>query len=469
MSKVYVKDVREKEQLTSVFLVARKATAASRGGKPFIAVTLCDKTGELDARVWDRVTELDPLFAKGDHVHVEGLVQTFQGHPQLKIETVAKVDAAGLDPADFILPAKPAPDDRHLQALHEMVSRVHDPHVKALLENFLSDEAMMGAFRKAPAAKTVHHAHPGGLMEHTLSMMRLAHRIADHYPMADRDLMLAGTFLHDLAKVRELSSDKRTEYTDEGRLVGHLVLAAQLIHERAAALPGFPPALETHLCHIVLAHHGALEFGSPVLPQTIEAMLVHLIDKMDSTISSWLEVMRRDSNSAWTDYQKLYDRHLYKGAPPTAGGRAPVERRQRKRDEGERAKGGGEENRPGGAAEAEATGAAEGGDKQERRERRERPERAERHDRSDRSARPDRPERPERADRPERGPKKAEKLTFKPFSALIPTEPEAAPELPSEPTEERRTVEEPQVEASSEALPKGEAEAPLDESSQAQS
>jgi 3'-5' exoribonuclease len=328
--KVYVKDIKEKDQIQSVFQVARKTLTVAKSGKPYLAVVLRDKTGELDARIWTRTEEFESLFAKGDYVAVEGPVTIFQGRPQLRIDSIQKIAPDGLELADFAVPPRTEPGERYFGQVVEIVERIHDPYVKQLLRSFLDDEVVAGEFKCAPAAKSIHHAYPGGLAEHTLSVMKLAVRIADQYPMADRDLLVAGAFLHDIGKIRELTLERQTEYTDEGRFIGHLVIASQLIAERASKIEEFPKDLQIHLMHLVLSHHGTLEFGSARLPQTIEAMLLHSIDEMDSRISSWLEAMKRDSGDTWTDYQKLYDRHLYKGTSPTINAKTPVERRRKK-------------------------------------------------------------------------------------------------------------------------------------------
>lgn len=411
VAKQYVKDIRDKDAVKSVFQVARKTSTVAKNGKPFLAVTLRDRTGDLDARVWDKLEELDPKLNRGELALIEGLTGTFQGRPQLRIDAVENAPSEGVDPADFAPPPKSGPDDRHLAQIGDLIDRVADPHLRALLRSLLDDEAISADLRRAPAAKSIHHAYHGGLCEHTLSVMKLAVRVGEHYPMVDRDLLLAGAFLHDLGKIRELSFDKQTEYTDEGRLLGHLVITAQLIHEYARKVEGFPRALEAHLTHLVLSHHGSLEFGSPRLPQTLEAMLLHYVDEMDSRMGAWLDIMKRDPGESWTDFQKLYDRHLFKGAPPTAHGRPPVERRHkgdRKKARAEREKphkAEGEEAQPSPApgSEAPAQKAPE--------------------------ARPSRPEPSSEAaprDRRERPPKKAEeKLTFKPFAALSPAAPPA--------------------------------------------
>ena len=220
--------------------------------------------------------------------------------------------------------------------IRELVERVGDPHVKALLLAFLDDPMVAQRLPTAPAAKGIHHAQRGGLAEHILSVMRLGQRVADHYPMLDRDLVLAGALLHDIGKVQELAWDGgATRYTDEGRLVGHIVMTAQAIREKAARIPGFPPLLEAHITHGVLAHHGQLEYGSPKLPMTLEAYVVHAIDSLDSRIDSWLDLMARDPGETWTEQTKLYERHLWKGpAPPPAA--APRSRGRGRRPRGAR-------------------------------------------------------------------------------------------------------------------------------------
>lgn len=326
--KVYARDLKEKEHVHTVFLVTKKNRQVSRNGRPFVVLSLGDRSGEIDGRIFDEVEQKETAFAANDYVLVQGHVVTHQGRPQVIVEQIEKLDPEPLDPKEFQPP--PAEDPhRTITQIREMVGRVQDPHVKQLLEAFLDDPDIAKGLPLAPAAKGIHHAYKGGLAEHILSVMKLAHRIADHYPMVDRDLLVAGALLHDISKVKELSYERGFEYTDEGRLVGHLVMTAQKIREKANAIAGFPPLLEQHITHIVLAHHGQLEYGSPKVPMTLEALLVHLIDTLDSRVQSWLDIMVKDPNERWTDVSRLYDRHLWKGPVPTVRNRAPVERKQR--------------------------------------------------------------------------------------------------------------------------------------------
>jgi 3'-5' exoribonuclease len=353
VAKVYVKDLREKQAVHTVFKVTRKARQSGRSGKPFLVLTLGDRTGEVDARVFENVEAIERSFLEGDFVLVKGNVITWQKRPQVVLEQVERLDPEPIDPTEFEVPAPvvrrespggpppteatPSDGKRTVAHIRELVERVHDAHVRALLLAFLDDDGVAPGLPHAAAAKGIHHAYRGGLAEHILSVMKLAHRIADHYPMADRDLLIAGALLHDIGKVKEIepAGGNGFEYTDEGRLVGHLVMTAQMIREKAARIPGFPPLLEQHITHIVLAHHGQMEWGSPKVPMTLEALLVHYIDTIDSRVASWLEIMERDPNETWTESAKLYDRHLWKGAVPTERRRSPIEgrpgRRQRTR------------------------------------------------------------------------------------------------------------------------------------------
>ncbi|MFY3745135.1 HD domain-containing protein [Anaeromyxobacter sp. Red801] len=328
MDKIWAKDVKEGERAKSVFLVARKAIPTAKSGKTYLSVTFQDKTGELEARAFEKVEELAAAFEEKDLVEVEGAIGAFQGKPQLRIESLAKVDPATLDAAEFVWapppepkkPEKPGPSEAesaHWTELLALVDCVVDPHVKDLIKAFLEDDDVAARLRRAPAAKTVHHAYAGGLLEHTVSCLKLAHRLADHFPQVDRDLLVAGAFFHDLGKIRELSGERSTEYTDEGRLVGHLVMTAQWIHDKARRV-GASRDLEHHVVHMVLSHHGRLEYGSPKVPMTLEAMLTHAIDEIDSRVNSWLNLMGKDGgNRRWTDANNVYEQPIWRGNLPT--------------------------------------------------------------------------------------------------------------------------------------------------------
>ncbi len=329
MDKIWVKDVKEGDRPKSVFLVARKATPTAKSGKTYLAVTFQDKTGELEARAFEKVDELAATFDEKDFVEVEGIVGTFQGKPQIRIESLSKIDGSSFDAAEFAWVPPPEPkkpetpasieaEDAMWKELLGLVDAIADKYVKELVLAFVQDDDVAARLRRSSAAKTVHHAYPGGLLEHTVSCLKLAHRLADHYPQVDRDLLVAGAFFHDLGKIRELQGDRSVEYTDEGRLVGHLVMAAQWIHDKARRV-GAPRDLEHHVVHMVLAHHGRVEYGSPKVPMTLEALLTHYIDELDSRVNSWLNLMGREGGSKrWTSSDNVYDQQIWRGALPTA-------------------------------------------------------------------------------------------------------------------------------------------------------
>jgi 3'-5' exoribonuclease len=331
--KVYVRDLEEKERVQTVFLVTRKARNVGRTGKTFLVLVLADKTGDIDARIFDGVDQVETQFAVGDYVLVQGEVITFHGRLQIVISALERLDPEPIDPKEFEPPHPLHDGKRILNQIREAIAKVHDPHVKTLLLAFLEDPQVIEGLQRSPA-KAGPQGGSGGLAEHVVSVMKLANRLAEHYPMVDRDLLLAGALLHDMGKLRDLS-----ESSDEARLVGHLVSTAQAIHEKASQIPGFPRALEHHLTHLVLSHLGSPEHGSPKQPMTLEALILHSIDLLDTQVSSWLEIMAKDPNERWTERSRLYDRQLWKGPTPTARNRAPVDAKPRRRNGADRRRG----------------------------------------------------------------------------------------------------------------------------------
>jgi 3'-5' exoribonuclease len=325
--KVLVKDLRDRDQVRSVFLVAKKALPLDKSGKPYLALTLCDKSGDIEARLWDDAEQHDARFAAGDFVEVQAYASLYNGKLQLKVDAIERL-APGAARAEDFLPATRFDVDALFGQVRALVAQVKNPHIRELLLGFLDDPEIGPAFRRAPAAKNVHHPFLGGLCEHTLSVLQLGWRICDHYPQLDRDLVTAGCLLHDIGKTRELTWQRGFDYSDEGRLVGHLVMTCQWIHERARRIAGFPQELVWHLVHLVAAHHGELEYGSPKVPHTLEAMVVHALDELDSRVNSFGLLFAKDRSPAqWTEYQRLYERYLFKG--PSWDGKpvAPDERR----------------------------------------------------------------------------------------------------------------------------------------------
>jgi 3'-5' exoribonuclease len=311
--KPLVKDLRDRQAVRSIFLVAKKALPVGKAGRPYLALTLCDKSGEIEARLWDDAEEHAARFAAGDFIQVQADASLYNGKLQLKLTSIERLAPDCVRPEDF-LPESRFDADALFAQVRALVVQVRSPHIRELLLGFLDDPDIGPAFKRAPAAKGVHHPFLGGLCEHTLSVLQLGWRICDHYPQLDRDLVTAGCLLHDIGKTRELTYERGFDYSDEGRLVGHLVMTCQWIHERVQRIPDFPRELEWHLVHLVAAHHGKLEFGSPKVPHTLEAMVVHALDELDSRVSSFgLLFEKAHGDSSWTEYQRLYDRSLFKG------------------------------------------------------------------------------------------------------------------------------------------------------------
>jgi 3'-5' exoribonuclease len=314
-SVLLLKDLVDRARVRGVFLCTQKSLPVGRNGKPYLSLTLADRSASVDARVWDQADAVAQRFAEMDLVQVEGTAVLYQGRLQLHLTTVERAVDPALDVADF-MPAASAPVDDMWEGLRQLVASVASLPLRGLLEEVLDDPGLAPAFRRCPAAKSIHHASVGGLLEHTLSVARLVDAICGHYAAAapgliDRDLALAGAILHDLGKVRELSSAQGFGYTDEGRLLGHIVLGDELVAARIQRHPDFPAELALRLRHVLVAHHGALEHGSPRRPKTMEAIVVHLADQLDCQAGFLRDLFAREGVQRWSSYQKIYDRYFF--------------------------------------------------------------------------------------------------------------------------------------------------------------
>ena len=313
---IYVKDMRAGDRVSDLFLVTEKNMAISQKGNPYLNLKLRDKTGEIDGRVWDRAAEMNGTFRTGDIIHVQSQAVSFRNIVQLSISKISVVDDPAIAPADY-LPSSASNIPEMFEALMDMIRTIQNPHLKALLELIFGDEETADVFRKAPAAKGFHHAYIGGLLEHTLSVTRLLDLVTQHYRHVNRDLVIAGGILHDIGKIHELSFNGTMDYTDEGRLIGHIVLAVEFVDTKIAAIENFPRQLALELRHILLSHHGTLEFGSPKRPKTVEALIVNFIDDLDAKTNAFGEFINVPGNeSNWTPYHRLLERFIYKGQEP---------------------------------------------------------------------------------------------------------------------------------------------------------
>lgn len=314
MKNIYVKNIKAGDKVADAFLVTEKSMAFSQKGAPYLNLRLRDKTGVIEGRVWDRAVELDQLFKKGDVVDIQSRAASYKNLIQLSVVDIRKADGAGIDFKDF-LPTSKNDVEEMWTALYQFIAEIQNPHLKRLLDAFFRDEEISAGFKQAPAAKGFHHVYIGGLLEHTLSVLRLLEQVAKHYRSVNRDLLMTGGILHDIGKIRELSSGPLIEYTDAGRLIGHIVIGLEMLDAKIAALDEFPDQLSMELRHILLSHHGILEYGSPKRPKTVEALIIHYIDDMDAKVNAFQEFIGDsiDDTSDWTPFHRLFDRFIYKG------------------------------------------------------------------------------------------------------------------------------------------------------------
>jgi 3'-5' exoribonuclease len=313
MKSPYVNELAPNRVITSAFLVHSKEIRQKKSGEPYLSLLLGDRTGELDAKMWDNVAEVMETFDRDDFVKVKGLIQVFHNRPQLTIHKVRRIDDSEVDFTDFFPASQRNPDEMWAE-LRAIVAGMTNPHLKALLDALLDDPDIARRFRIAPAAKQIHHAWLGGLIEHVLSLCALARDAAAHYAFIDLELLLAGVVLHDIGKIHELSYDRGFAYTSEGQLLGHMMIAMRMVDEKLRALPDFPPPLRALVQHMIISHHGQLEFGSPKLPQFPEALLLHYLDDMDSKMECMRSMLARDRHveGCFTGYVASLDRTVLK-------------------------------------------------------------------------------------------------------------------------------------------------------------
>ena len=319
MKNVYVKNIVARDQVEAPFLVRDKTIGMARNGKPYMTLKLMDCTGEVEGRIWDRVDEFSAIFDRDDFVQVSGKASLYLGKMQLIIQELNRLDETDINLADF-LPVSARPVDEMVGELETIINSLKDPGLKRLMEKFLSDAHFMAGYTRAPAAKAMHHVCLGGLLEHSLAVATLATDVCRRYPDLNRDLLVVGALLHDIGKVAELRYQRSFEYTDAGKLIGHIVIGVEMVEEKIRELVNFPVDMAIHLKHLLLSHHGQYEYGSPKRPKTMEAVILNFLDDLDSKINGLRTHIDRepDSESAWTQYHKHYDRYFFKGIRPTA-------------------------------------------------------------------------------------------------------------------------------------------------------
>ena len=315
MKSPYVNEVEPNQTITGVFLVSLKEVRQKKTGEPYLSLILTDRTGDLEAKMWDNAAEAMETFGKDQFIRVKGMIQVFQNRPQLSIHKLQLVEESEVDIADY-LPASKRDRDQMFREVQGLIADFTNPHLKTLLESIFSDEKVALQYRTAPAAKTVHHAWVGGLIEHVLSLAQLAKFTGAHYPNIDMDLLMSGVLLHDIGKISELTYAKSLGYGDEGQLLGHIIIGLQMVDEKIRQIPDFPVKLRELLLHMILSHHGQMDFGSPKVPVFPEAMLLSLIDNMDSKMECVRGITERDRllDGNWTSYSGPLERSLLKKA-----------------------------------------------------------------------------------------------------------------------------------------------------------
>ena len=309
----FVESLREGERVSDIYLCKHKQSAVTKNGKAYENVILQDKTGVVDAKIWDPNSQGIDDFEALDYVDVVADVTSFQGALQLNIKRVRRVREGEYDPADY-LPVSAKDIDVMYKELMGYAAQVEEPHLRALLRSFfVEDSEFVKAFRFHSAAKTVHHSFVGGLLEHTLSVVKLCEYYVKTYPALNRDLLYTAAMCHDIGKVYELSDFPENDYTDEGQLLGHIALGSELIAERAHQIPGFPRKLENELKHCILAHHGELEYGSPKKPALMEAVALNMADNTDAKLETMTEILKAaGDNPDWLGYNRLFESNLRK-------------------------------------------------------------------------------------------------------------------------------------------------------------
>ena len=317
----FINELDEREQIDDVFLVADKQLRANRNGNLYLQLRLTDRTGAITGMLWNASDHLYNSFETGHYLHVQGTTQIHNGQLQMIVTRIEPANPGAIDEADYVS-VSTVEIEKYAKRLAELLREVKNVHLRNLAECFLADEEFMAKFTTAPAGIKNHHAYKGGLLAHVVSLMEVCRAVAPLYPELDPDLLLLGAFLHDASKTDELAYERELGYTDEGQLIGHIVMAVGLVEDKAAdaeQLSGepFPRELLLRLKHIIVSHHGEYEYGSPKLPMTLEAIALHILDNLDAKLYSVSQILKEDAgDSPWTSYNQALGRKFYKGSQP---------------------------------------------------------------------------------------------------------------------------------------------------------
>lgn len=309
---LFIEAIKENDNVVDHYLCAQKQVLKTRAGKTYYSIRLQDKTGTLDSKIWD-LNDGIGHFETGDYVKIDGSVVTFQGGLQVNIRRIRKSQEGEYDPKDYVPTSKYDVDEMYSEFLG-YIDKVEDPYVKQLCEAFFVDDtALAKRFKEHGAAKTVHHNFFGGLLEHTLGIVKICDFLADQYPQVNRDILFAGAFFHDIGKTEELTELPIVDYTDEGQLLGHIMIGVQWINEKVNQIEGFPKPLANMIKHCIIAHHGELEYGSPKKPAILEAALLHYADNIDAKVMTFTTILNQtEPEDDWSGYQRLFQTNIRK-------------------------------------------------------------------------------------------------------------------------------------------------------------
>ena len=317
MKEFYISEClrHENKIVTSNFVVVSKQIKPKKTGEPYLALTLGDRSGQLEAKMWDNVEEVLNVFEQDDFLKIKGLVNKYKNRFQLTIHKLRKLGDSEIEFADY-LPKTTRDIDELWQTLTDFVGSFQNPHLKSLVRAFMSDPEIAAAYRNSPAAKTLHHAYIGGLLDHVVSLFHSCDLICRNYPQVNRDLLLTGVFLHDIGKIHELAYNRSFSYTTRGQLLGHMIIELEMLQAKLAFVPTFPDELKILLEHLIISHHGEYEFGSPKLPMFPEALLLHYMDDLDSKMEAMRAHFEREADleSPWTSYNASLGRPLLNSA-----------------------------------------------------------------------------------------------------------------------------------------------------------
>ncbi len=301
----------ENQTITSHFVVAVKQVKSKKNGELYLSLMLADRTGQLQANMWDNVGDAISSFDQDDFIKVKGILHKYNGRWQMTVHKIRKLGESEIDYSDY-LPKTSKDVDQLWKTLSDYVESFHNQWLKSLLHEFMADEALVAAYKNAPAAKTLHHAFVGGLLDHVVSLFTVCDLASRNYPQVNRDLLLSGAFLHDIGKLHELAYQRSISYTTKGQLLGHMIIELEMLHEKLTHLPGFPDELKILLEHMIISHHGQYEFGSPKLPMFPEALMLHYLDDLDSKMEAMRAQFEREADleTPWTSYNPSLARPL---------------------------------------------------------------------------------------------------------------------------------------------------------------